>query len=372
MWACNYTCVDEQTGAYINVANFSHLDVYAPEIGWHIDLKAKGNGNFTFLANGSYPGTLHPMALRFEVKYAGVNFTITRYFDPTILSNLSSPIRISIPKANTFYMQTVTSTIERQFAVWCLGSSAWVVCDYTRMVGGTTTSYLQYVYTIDALYYFKIYNNGVPIVLTTLDGGKSVTIDLDLLIRSNASLPAIPGGVGIQKLTNHSLLIYFLNTGIPVNSTSVKLTNASGHVFLWYNETSSPNEFMIYYDWTTVTPQPDLNETLTLTVTPYGQPPITKTFILNQITGPITTAAALPAELAMIFIIGLLIFGLTLFSSQTTFSFFGPVMCGIGLVISVLTDQIWFIHLLQFMLIFFIAFMIVVFRYEYSTQEFGG
>jgi len=370
---CNFICVDESTGDYIDVTDYVNLNVTSPEIGWSLDLKVHGSGNFTYLSNETYPDTLYPHALRFEIEpTGGVNFT--RYFDPSIFPDLNETVRISVPRAEQIYEQKVQSTIEREFGVFCLDSDAWIMLDHTRMVGGVEGSnFVQYVYTIDALYYFRVYENGVPILLSTLDGGKAVTIDLELLIGARGVIPSFPGSLYIQKPYNHTLMIYFINTlSNDSNVTSIEITNVTGHHFLWYNETANPNEFYIYFDWQTVTPQPNESEPLTITATTSDGNNFSLALILNKMPGPVFGSPAdFPAIVAFFIVIGLLIFGLTLFSTSTTFAFFGPVVCAIGLFVTTLTEQLWFITLLQLVLIVFIIYQLILFRYEHSTKGYN-
>ena len=374
----NFVCVDELDGSYVNMADFTAFRVKADEIGWSVDLKSQGNGNFTYLANTSYPGTLYPHSLRFEIAYVGTGVNITRYFDCTIIpALLNDTVYISVPNGSqTIYQQTVQSTTPIQFGVWCLNSNAWALLDRTRMVGGLSGSnYAQYVYTIDALYYFRVYEDGVPIILTTLDGGKAVTIDLDVLILTStiSEVENLTGNLFVQKLYNSSLLIYYHNPENNSNLTSIEVTNSTGYHYLWHNETLNPNEFFIYFDWSTI-PGVDVNETWTVTATASTGHNTSLTFIPSQMVGPITddTGALFPAILGVIIAVALAIFGLTLFSSSSTFSFFGPVTCGISLVISFLCEQLWYVHILQIVLIIFIAYQLIIFRYEYSTTEFSG
>jgi len=361
------------------------------------------NENFTVVypnVSNKFPpiNSLHPYSLRFNIQFwksgsdpAGT--LITSYFDPTLIKDYDSSwtpnatIRITIPSLGygtwgtgwpltgqtwpqgPFYEQDITSTETKPFGVFAMNSQAWNLLDYTKFVAGTTTSYEQYVYTIPGLYYFKIYKGGTPIVLTTIDGGKASTIDLDLLQASTYQMPAIPGVLGVQKLSNFSLLIYYYNPDRSVAKTQLLIYNAS-HQFLSYNETNNPNQFYVYFDWATTTPPVNTNDSLTIEVLPQGQPPVSTTIIVNGMIGTAGPGgAALPPEMVLIICIGLLLFGLTLFSVGTTVAFVGPVMCGISLAFTALATQTWYIHLLQFMMIFFIIFMIVIFRYEYSTDR---
>ncbi|MCJ7458326.1 MAG: DUF2341 domain-containing protein [candidate division Zixibacteria bacterium] len=375
-----------------------------------------GSMNFTVVypeTSATFPptNTLHPYSLRFNIRFWAsesdpVGTLLTCYLDPTLINDYdptwtpNATIKITIPSLGRpstdrdgtndyyswgtsgavtwpatgktfpqgpFYEQDITSTQEKPFGVWSMNAQAWNLLDYTKFITGTTTSYGQAVYTIPGLYYFKIYKNGVPIILTTIDGGKASTIDLDLLEKSTAQMPVIQGTLGVQKLSNHSLLIYFHNVDRLVSETQIKIYNAT-HIFLWYNETNNPNEFYVYFDWTT-TPSVNINESITVEAIPGGQSPISTTFIISGMIGPSTPGEAIPPEMVMIVCIALLLFGLTLFSVGATVSFFGPVTCGISLALTAMATQIWYIHMLQFMLIFFIAFMIIVFRYEYTTDR---
>jgi len=376
----NFVCVNESDGSYVDVSDYSAFRVTAPEIGWELDLKAKGDGNFTYLANTTYPGTLYPHSLRFEIAYIGGGTNITRYFDPTLLpdSVTNTTIRIAIPDGTeTIYQTTAQSTTPTEFGVWCLDSEAWILLDRTRMVGGLGTSnYAQDVYTIDGLYYFRVYEDGVPIVLTTLDGGKAVTIDLDVLVLVNnlSEVEDFEGNLFVQKLYNNSLLIYYHNQANDSTKTQIEIYNSTGYHFLWHNETLNPNEFFIYFDWTTISPTPDINASWTIKATTSGGDEATVVVIPGQMTTPVidSDGNAFPAILAVIMAVALAVFGLTLFSSSSTFAFFGPVSCGIGIFITVLAQQVWYLHLLQFVLIVLIVFMLLVFRYEYSTNEFSG
>jgi hypothetical protein len=376
------------------------------------------NNNFTVIfpnASATFPpmNTLYPYSIRFDIQFlsstGGTNpagTAITSYFDPTLIKDYdptwtpNSTIRIAISTLGRpaverdgtnnyyswgtsgavtwpatgmtypqgpFYEQDITSTQEKPFGVWSMNAQAWNLLDYTKFITGTTTSYGQAVYTIPGLYYFKIYKGGVPIILTTIDGGKASTIDLDLLEKSTAQMPVIQGTLGVQKLSNHSLLIYFHNVDRLVSETQIKIYNVT-HTFLWYNETNNPNEFYVYFDWTT-TPPVNTNESITVEAIPGGQSPISTTFIISGMIGPSTPGEAIPPEMVMIVCIALLLFGLTLFSVGATVSFFGPVTCGISLALTAMATQTWYIHMLQFMLIFFIAFMIIVFRYEYTADR---
>jgi len=243
------------------------------------------------------------------------------------------------------------------------------------MVGGVEGSnFVQYVYTIDALYYFRVYDDGVPILLATLDGGKAVTIDLELLIGAQGVIPTFDGQLYIQKPYNHTLMIYFINTLSDEENTktTIEIYNSTGHHFLWYNETVNPNEFYIYFDWQTVTPQPDENEPLTVKATTSDGTSSELVFIISQMTGPeFGSPVDFPAIVAFFIVVGLLIFGLTLFSTSTTFAFFGPVVCAIGLFITSMTEQLWYITLLQVVLIIFIIYQLILFRYEHSTKGYN-
>jgi hypothetical protein len=284
----NFICVDERTGDYINVSDFTALRVTAPEIGWLLDLKAKGDGNFTYLANTSYPGTLYPHSLRFEIAFVGTGTNITRYFDPTILEGtLNTTVYISIPNGTeAMYMTTVQSTSPIEFGVWCMDSDAWILLDRTRMVGGLSGSnYAQYIYTIDSLYYFRVYENGIPIILTTLDGGKAVTIDLDVLILTSniSTISNFSSWLCLQKPFNTTLLIYFHYPANTSTLTTIEVYNDTGYHYLWYNETTNPNEFFIYFDWSTVLPLPDADIPWTIKATTSTGEEVTIVVIPSQI-----------------------------------------------------------------------------------------
>jgi len=368
----NFVCVDGNTGDYFDIDNITGLTVSAPEIGWSMDLKALGITNFSYFANASYPGTIYPHALRFELTY--VNQTITRYFDMTVPENFSTPIRISIPESQTFYEQVIISNRERPFSIWSLDANAWILCDHTRMVGGATSPYMQYAYTIDGLYYIRIYDeNGVPTTLATLDGGKAKTIALNQLEYEVSQNPPTNGsGLGVQKLSNQSLLIHYYFPKGTNTVASITLVNETGYVFLNHTETTSPNNFYIYYDWSTVSPGPNTTELLTLTGTGDGNAPSVIEFYLDTLTTVFTGDDAVDGMIALIMIVGLLILGLTLFASHTTFTYFGPIVIVIGLAISVFAEQTWYIYLLQFIMIIFLIFMVLIFRYKYSGVQYEG
>lgn len=368
----NFVCVDEETGSYVDVSDFFGLNATIPERLWIVDLKTSGNGNFTYLSNvtvGEYPDVTHPHTIRLEIVYTevddgGNHITITRYYDCSLLAP-GNVTRIAVPVYQPLYEQLLYSAREKPFSIYNMEAEAWVCVDYTRMAYAQAMA--QYAYTINALYWLRTYNSdGTQNILVTLDGGKPTAINLDMLEYQNTTydFTLLADGLGIKRLTNSTLQIYYFNPANDNTKAYLRLFNAT-QTFLYWNETVAPNEFMIFFNFSSY----GLNETdvltinITMTKTTGIMAYIQESFTL-QAKG--VAAVLLTAAIAAVAAIILAVFGLTLFSVRNTFAFFGPIVCGMGIAVTLLAEQIWYITLIQIVLTVLIIVQFMIYKEEYA------
>lgn len=366
----NFVCVDEETGAYIDVADFFGLNVTVPERVWKLNLKSKGDGNFSYISNTTVTGIDHPNTIRLEIVYdevdaAGNNIAITRYYDCTLLPPTENVTRLAVPKYQALFEQLLYSAKEKPFSVYNMEAEGWVCVDYTRMAYETAKA--QYAYTIDALYWLRTYNSdGTQNILTTLDGGKPTAINLDILEYQNQTyeFELLTDGLGVKRHTNDTLQIYYLNPANDSSKVYVRLYNSTT-TFLHWNETTAPNEFILYFNFSSY----GINESDTLTIN------LTITSDLGVVTyiqesftlqGKGVATVLLAAAIAAIIAIVFAIFGLTLFSVKNTFSFFGIVICGMAIAVTLLTEQLWYINMIQVILVILILIQLFVYKDEYA------
>jgi hypothetical protein len=246
----------------------------------------------------------------------------------------------------THYEQLLISAIEKPVVVKNVFSNCVIAADYTRFA--YQSSLVLKAYSINSLYYLYTFDGSNQVLLASIDGSISTYINLDTLeFNQNAYDVTILGdALAFEKTGTHQMKIYYRNLANDnANLTAVitKLDNTTTTTVLSTSAFSNPNNFTMYFDFTTlnVTDETVFKITLLKTSTGGVTTTISKYFNTQAKSGKLASGVGF----VMAFL--LIVFGLTFTISRTTFSWFGIVMVLASIGVLSFTMSAWYITLLM-------------------------
>lgn len=327
--------IDEQNNIGFDVSNLTQVKAYLDDNRTSYDFKANGKNNITFVADSE-------VKLRFELVYSDGTI-ILRYVD---IGLLEDDIRVCANvEGITHYEQLLTSATVRPVVLKSVFADCVVAADYTRFAYQNTKALKAYTY--NNLYYLYTFDNDEQVFLASVDGSIASYINLDTLefLDSGYNLNLVKDALSFQKSTDTQVIIYYKDiSGDNVNTRLQIYRMDTGDSVLDLSNFSDPNEFTLYFDTTTLNntnSSTQYKSVLTTTNAAGDSDTATKFFNLQASTGVLTSSVAF----VMSFL--LMIFGLSLASTEYTFSWFGIIVTVAAIAILALSVLVWYTTLLM-------------------------
>lgn len=286
---------------------------------------------------------------------------VNRYIDGNLF-DYKIPVCAN-KEGTSFYEQYIISSSSQPVFLKNTFSDCYIAADYTRFA--YQDAYLLKAYSIDALYNLFVYDGSDLIILASVDGSVQSDINIDTLVfgLEDYNIGIYGDGLSIEKVDSTQIKIYYKNGNNDSISTNLVLKNVdTGSNFYNYSGFADPNEFTLYFDYTT------LNYTNTslfkavVTINNGEESVIVRYFNLNGRTGVISVG------LAIGIVIALLLSGFTIVSHKTTFSWFGLIMCVICLGILSFAVPNWKITFMIVMTCIMMVYTIIVMFQKNITQ----
>lgn len=342
--------IDEKDATDFNLDNVTSARVYYSDTNY-FDFKDEGTSSVNFT-------TLSDPQLRFSFEYDSGE-VITRYIDLSVIN--STDIRICINKeGTTHYEQEIIASSEQPVILTSSFANCYIAADYTRFA--YQDAYLLKAYTIETLYYLYTFTDDIQTLLASLDGSKSTYINLDTLEfkKTSYNINVLGDGFSFKMNGNSSLTIYYENLANDSLSASIRIIDLStSDVVLPSTDLETPNNFVLYFDYTTLNVTNKTLYQLELTKSTYSETTtIKRYFNPNAQSGIITSGLAATIGMILIF------FGLTFTSSKLTFSWFGIMIELIALAIFSLAIAEWYIIFLSF-----IDFIAIIYSFIILTSK---
>jgi len=343
----NISIVNEETGNPFNLSKVYSFLVLVPEKNWSLDLKAENVTSFEY--NSSTADQL-----KFEVKYSSDSSTIIRYINISLITE--SNFTIGYPEnITTFYEQMIYSKKRIPILVKNIETGCYILAGETQFIREDVI-YIP-AYTINEMYRLYRYEDGRYSVIGLINGGKASEINLDLILYNTSTLFDIHlEGIGVKRISSNLFLIYYRNDNNDNQKVRIQIFDGDGVIFD-YNETSTPNEFTIYFDISGLS----LNNTnlkikVTAVRTDGSKRIIVKYFSTKGGYGILNSAVG------AILAIGLMIFGISLVASRHAFGIVGIVLCGISIAITAISTSAWYITFLQAIFIIILVVIILIYK----------
>jgi len=343
----NISIVNEETGNPFNLSKVYSFLVLVPEKNWSLDLKAENVTSFEY--NSSTADQL-----KFEVKYSSDSSTIIRYINISLITE--SNFTIGYPEnITTFYEQMIYSKKRIPILVKNIETGCYILAGETQFIREDVI-YIP-AYTINKMYRLYRYEDGRYSVIGLINGGKASEINLDLILYNTSTLFDIHlEGIGVKRVSSNLFLIYYKNDNNDNQKARIQIFDGDDVVFD-YNETSTPNEFTIYFDISGLS----LNNTnlkikVTAVRTDGSKRIIVKYFSTKGGYGILNSAVG------AILAIGLMIFGISLVASRHAFGIVGIVLCGISIAITAISTSAWYITFLQAIFIIILIIIILIYK----------
>ncbi|WP_456477599.1 DUF2341 domain-containing protein [Geoglobus ahangari] len=304
--------------------------------------------------------------IRVEFKYKGTQTIVTRDFETDILDLLQEPgsvYLIEIPNSSVlpFYEQILYSSTNKPVIVKNTITGAYIAAARTKYT--YQDALMLPAYTVSGMYYLYTFDNGQTVLLGTIEGTRSVMINLDILqsLTKSYSINILGDDVSISKEFNNTLKIYYSNQKNDNQKVIVRIYNYSDGTLLFnHTETVSPNEFTLYFDYTTLNVS---NSTLfkieiEATKTDGSTKTTTRLFDLNGNSGQVDPALVVLVSLSFA------LFGLTLTASRYALGVFGIISLGVALALTTLAVQVWYIKFTQAVLLVLLVYVFLVYKHE--------
>lgn len=363
-----FRLINEDTGVQYTPADintyFAQIKVYSPDGNYYFDFNAPAASQAYFIAEDN--------TLVFEIDYKDTAQTqINRTINFSLLTDTN--IGICVPTLQTFYLQRFLSNQNRNILLknnvakcYTMASSMDYIYD---------TGYVQNVYTIAKPYYLYSRTAGVESVLAQIDGSEANQYNLDTLLLSRQDLDYVssPDMIAFAPLLNPVTEEYDLNilqiyyeSAYGLNQ-SVNLTITFNDTTLFtYDNTSTPNEFIISWDWSDTNLTDQNWVTMTFTITNTSGDITTLTYYVNP-NGNYQQGAPINATWMAIFSIMLFILGLGIVSVDRFFGLFGALFCLICMALAAISYPVWWTFLLAAS--YFIILLYIIMMGKPSTNR---
>jgi len=349
----NCSLINERDGTLFdwtnakNNGNLSGCLLTIPGKNVTLDLYVNENTSFTYVSSDED-------IIRINMSFDNTVGSVIRSFDMSLLDPVS---RIGLVETEqSFYAQFIYSATVKPVIVKNVLSNCFVHAGYTYEA--YEDYYSTQVVTIDMLYYLYTFSSGNKVLLSSIEGSRASTINLEFLTYQNLSysFSMLSEDVHVSKTTNTTLKIYYANIAGDNAQVEIKLYDGDDLVFQ-HVETEDPNEITLYFDYSTITLN---NEMLLLSLELTRDDDSVDT--IEKYISTSGKVGLIDAGLAVMLAIMFCVFGFTFASSKVTFGYFGIIIEVIGLGITVLAAQVWYITFIQ--VIIGILLVITIFIYK--------
>lgn len=341
--------IDERTGDDFEVMNLTSVKAYYDDNHTYYDFQTANYSrvNFTSLNNDK---------LRIELEYSS-GAIIVRYIDVSLVN--ASPIRICANlEGVTYYEQLITSSTEQGAVLSSVYADCVIAADYTRFAYQNAKTLKAY--SINTMYYLYTWDSdGNQITLASVDGSIASYINIDALqfLEEQVDVGVSGEAVGFNSVTDTMVSIRYVNVLNENTALTAVITRTdTGATLLDTDEFTDPNNATIYLDTAALT---GVNSTtmfkLVLTkTTKEGTETITEYF---NIAGSV---ALISAGVAVVICLLNILFGLSLTSANTTFSWLGIIFMGLNLIICGLAASAWYVTFMAAISAIILVFIVLI------------
>ena len=276
-------------------------------------------------------------------------------------SLVETDVPVCVAPPQTFYEIIIYSSISKPVAVMNNYAQCYALADYTQYAYQDALN--EKIYSIKSIYYLYTYEDGQKVFLASIDGGSAYEIALDVLEsqQQQYTFSLATDVVTVQKTTNTTLKIYYNNVKEDNTKVIIDITDDNNQNVFSHTETSDPNEFTIYFDYSTL----NISDLLTLTITKYKESGSieTTTRLFNKAGG----VGFINPNVAILFAVISIIFALTIVAIQYAFGWFGVLAGLVALGFTTLAPSNAKLVFIQAILTIVIIFIGIVWFNEHSS-----
>lgn len=327
---------DETTSNYLNLDNVTTAKIWFYDNSSFFDFKAEGTTNVSVFSTSI-------QKTRVELGYSD-GTVIPRFIDIDLTNSEDIVLVCANKEGTTHYEQLIISSENKDVVMKNSFVNCYVAAATTEFA--YQNSFSLRAFTIDSNYYLYTYDDNSQVLLATIDGGIQTFLNLDTLefSRSQIELKISEEVLGAQKTGNTTLKIYYKNYDNNNDDLSLEITRSdTGASVFSYDEFEDLNEFVLYYDFTTIT---GINDSTLFKID------VTKTVgstesTLTRYVSPSGDVGLIPAAVAFIVSIFVLIGGLSIVTTRSAFSWLG-IFLGVGIMaVCAFAVNEWYISLMQ-------------------------
>jgi len=276
-------------------------------------------------------------------------------------SLVETDVPVCVAPPQTFYEIIIYSSISKPVAVMNNYAQCYALADYTQYAYQDALN--EKIYSIKSIYYLYTYEDGQKVFLASIDGGSAYEIALDVLEsqQQQYTFSLATDVVTVQKTTNTTLKIYYNNVKEDNTKVIIDITDDNNQNVFSHTETSDPNEFTIYFDYSTL----NISDLITLTITKYKESGSieTTTRLFNKAGG----VGFINPNVAILFAVISIIFALTIVAIQYAFGWFGVLAGLVALGFTTLAPSNAKLVFIQAILTIVIIFIGIVWFNEHSS-----
>lgn len=356
-----FRLVNEDTGAQYTAADinsyFKQVQVYSPDGNYTFDFNAPLASQAYFIGESN--------TLVFEIDYKDTAQTqITRTINFGLIGDTN--VGVCVPVLQNFYLQQFLSNQNRDIVLKNNISHCYTMASSMEFI--YDTGYVQNVYTIAKPYF--LYNTviGVESVLALIDGSQAQRYNLDTLLLARQDLDYVrsPDMIAFAPLFNPTTNKYDLNI-LQIYYESAygnnQIVNVSivyeGATLLTYDNTTTPNEFIVNWHWSDHSLSDQNWVTIIFTITNNSGETTTLTYYVNP-NGNYQQGAPINATWMAILSIMLFMLGMTIVSVDRFFGLFGAIFCLICLAMTAFAFPTWWTFMLTATYFIILLFIVVM------------
>lgn len=340
---------DEIADAGFEEDNLSDARIWFADNSSFYDFVAENSNNVSFISDNQ-------TKLRVELGYSNGD-EIVRYLDADLIG-----VDVILVCANkqgiTHFEQLAISAVQRPVLIKNVYSDCYVAADYTRFA--FQDAFVLKAFTINSLYeLFVIGDDGEDALLSGLDGSIASFINLDTLDfkRQGFDSNIIQDAVAFRKESDTQMAIFYTNIKGDNDEIRVVITKMDEDlVVLDTDSFSNPNNFTVFFDFTTLNVTDETLFKLDVTATDGDG-------VTSLITRYFNTAAqvgGLTAGLALIIAVALTVTGLTLTGVELSLGWFGIIAQIASIAVMSFAIITWYITLFMAINVMFVLFLFII------------
>jgi len=167
--------------------------------------------------------------------------------------------------------------------------------------------------------------------------------------------------LSIQKTENSTLRIYYKNIKQDNEKVLIQIYDQNNQLVFEHEETENPNEFTIYFDYSTL----NITDLLTLKITKYKISGAIEVF--QRLFDKSGHVGIITPEMAILLSIVISIFTLTFVGISYAFGWFGAISLGIALAITALAPSTPALIMIQTLVAIILVFILIIWQNENSV-----